>query len=61
MSEIVEVLDNFMDFFIYYYYYFFKFGFTQPVHDVPGMSLEDPLKVLTPGTYRELSGDFLLL
>ena len=27
-------------------------GNTQPAHDVPGTSPEDPLKVLTSGTYR---------
>ena len=30
---------------------------TQPTHDVPGTSPEGPLKVLTSGTYRQLSGD----
>ena len=30
---------------------------TQPAHDAPGTSPEDPLKVLTSGTYRGPSGD----
>ena len=29
----------------------------QPAHDVPGTSLEGPLKVLTSGNDRGLSGD----
>ena len=29
---------------------------THPTHDVPGTSPEGPLKVLTSGTYRGLSG-----
>ena len=32
-------------------------GNTQPAHDVRGMSPEGPLKLLTSGTYRVLSGD----
>ena len=29
----------------------------QPTHDIPGKSPEDPLKVLTSGTFRGPSGD----